>query len=384
MADATTDTLTLAAGTGMTLTTDAGTDTITFASSGGGSGSMPVTLSGGTSDPIVLSQATSIGAIPFTGFDGSTDNIDLSGTSQTVTTFADGDADTKIEVERSSDNDTVHIKAGGTDVLTATSSGVTISNLTVTGTSTQANEMKITDTLIELNADGTSLGVDAGLVIERGNTGADAAFIWDESSDSFAVGTLSTDGAILFTKADGTSQPLPISGGEVAFNHADNSADNLPINSSSLAFTEADGTSDPIAQVSYGPDVDMSVKITEATLKAKTQSQSDNSTKVATTAYVDTALGGVSSNSISDADSDTKIQVEEGSDEDIIRADTGGQERAKVDNNISMSARGGFFTHNLAMHASETFTIASTEGTVAAGPLDIQGTVDVQGSLVVL
>ena len=55
-----------------------------------------------------------------------------------------------------------------------------------------------------------------------------------------------------------------------------------------------------------------------------------------------------------------------------------------MDNNMSMSARGGFFTHNLAMHASETFTIASTEGTVAAGPLDIQGTVDVQGSLVVL
>ena len=49
-----------------------------------------------------------------------------------------------------------------------------------------------------------------------------------------------------------------------------------------------------------------------------------------------------------------------------------------------MSARGGFFTHNLTMHSSETFTIASTEGTVAAGPLDVQGTVDVQGSLVIL
>ena len=30
------------------------------------------------------------------------------------------------------------------------------------------------------------------------------------------------------------------------------------------------------------------------------------------------------------------------------------------------------------------FTIASTEGTVAAGPLDVQGTVDVQGTLVVV
>ena len=123
---------------------------------------------------------------------------------------------------------------------------------------------------------------------------------------------------------------------------------------------------------------------TEATLKAATQSQSDNSTKVATTAYVDTAVGNLSSNSIADADNDTKIQVEESSDEDIIRADTGGQERVTIDNNVSMSSRGGFFTHNLTMHSSETFTIASTEGTVAAGPLDVQGTVDVQGSLVIL
>ena len=383
VADATTDTLTLVAGTGMTLTTDASADSITFASSGGG-GSMPVTLSGGTSDPITLSNVTTAGSMPFTSFDGTTDNIDLSSTQSTATAFTDNDGDTKVEVERTTDNDTVHIKAGGSDVLTATSSGVTISNLTVTGTSTQANEMKITDTLIELNADGTSLGVDAGIVIERGNTGADAAFIWDESSDSFAVGTLSTDGAILFDKADGTSQPLPISSGEVAFNHADGTADNLPITSSSLAFTEADGTSDPITQVSYGPETDMSVKITEATLKAKTQNQSDNSTNVATTAYVDTATAGISSDSIKDADNDTKIEAEASSDADELVFTTGGQERAKMDNNMSMSARGGFFTHNLAMHASETFTIAATEGTVAAGPLDVQGTVDVQGSLVIL
>ena len=384
VADAETDTLTLSAGTGITITTDASSDTITFAASGGSAGSMPVTLSGGTSDPINLSSIDTIGAIPFTDFQGNTDNIDLTGTSQTVTTFADNDGDTKIEVERTADDDTVYIKAGGTDAVTVTSAGVTINNLTVTGTSTQANEMKITDTLIELNADGTSLGVDAGLVIERGNTGADAAFIWDESSDSFAVGTLSTDGAILFTKADGTSQPLPISSNEVVFNHADGTADNLPITSDELGFTEADGTTDNIASVNYGPDTDMSVKITEATLKAKTQTTGDDSTAVATTAFVQASLGGVESDTIKDADNDTKIEVEASSDADEIVITTGGQERAKVDNNVSMSARGGFFTHNLAMHASETFTIASTEGTVAAGPLDIQGTVDVQGSLVVL
>ena len=383
VADATTDTLTLAAGTGMTLTTDAGTDTVTFASSGGGSGSMPVTLAGGTADPIVLSQATSIGAIPFTSFNGSTDNINLSGSTQAVTSFTDNDGDTKLEVERSADNDTVFIKAGGTDVLTATSTGVTISNLTVTGTSTQANEMKITDTVIELNADASSLGVDAGIVIERGSTGADAAFIWDESSDSFAVGLVSADSFVSFTKASGTPQDLPVSSNEIVFNHADGTADNIAITSGNLAFEDASGTSDPIASQAYGPETDMNIKMTDATLKAKTQTTGDNTTAVATTAFVQASLGGVESDTVKDADNDTKIEVDV-SDSDEIVMTTGGQERAKIDNNVSMSARGGFFTHNLAMHASETFTIASTEGTVAAGPLDVQGTIDVQGSLVVL
>ena len=324
VADAETDTLTLTAGTGMTITTDASTDTITFTSSGGGGGSLPVILAGSTSDPITLSDITVAGAIPFTSYDGSTDNIQLGSTQTAVTTFADNDADTSIELERTSDDDTVYIKAGGTDVVTATSSGVTITNLTVTGTTTQANELKITDTLFELNADGGSLTTDAGMIIERGSTGDNAAFIWDESADAFVVGTTATDGS---------------------------AATNLTV--------------------------------TEATLKAATQSQGDNSTNVATTAYVDTATAGISSDTVTDADGDTLIEVEN-SDADEIVMTTAGQERLKVDNNVSMSARGGFFTHQLTMDSNETFTIASTEGTVAAGPLDIQGTVDVQGSLVVL
>ena len=78
------------------------------------------------------------------------------------------------------------------------------------------------------------------------------------------------------------------------------------------------------------------------------------------------------------------IEGESGEKVNLEIWDTAGQERVTIDNNVSMSARGGFFTHNATMHASETFTIASTEGTVAAGPLDVQGTVDVQGTLVVV
>ena len=325
VADAATDTLTLVAGTGMTIATDASADSITFtSSSSGGGGTLPFTEFDGSTDNIVLSSAATGGSLPLTLADTSSDPIAMSATTQTLTSYADADDDTKIEVERSTDNDTVHVKAGGTDVITATSSGVTITNLTVTGTTTQANELKITDTLFELNADGGSLTTDAGMIVERGSTGANAAFIWDESSDSWVAGTTTTDGSAA-------------------------------------------------ANVSY----------TLGDLQAKTQNQSDNSTKVATTAYVDTATSGISSDTIKDADNDTKIEVEN-SDADEVVITTGGQERAKVDNNISMSARGGFFTHNLTMHASETYTIASTEGTVAAGPLDIQGTVDCQGTLVIV
>jgi hypothetical protein len=286
---------------------------------------MPFTEFDGTTDNIVLSSSTTAGALPVTLAGGSSDPIAMTATQKVLTSYADADDDTKIEVERTTDNDTVHIKAGGTDVITATSSGVTVTNLTVTGTTTQANELKITDTIFELNADGGSLTTDAGMIIERGSTGNNASFLWDESLDAWVAGTTTEDGSA----------------------------------SSNVSYTLGD-------------------------LHAKTQNQGDNTTRVATTGYVDTATSGISSDSIKDADNDTKIEAEASSDSDEIVITTAGQERAKVDNNVSMSARGGFFTHNLAMHASETFTIAATEGTVAAGPLDVQGTVDVQGSLVVL
>ena len=85
---------------------------------------------------------------------------------------------------------------------------------------------------------------------------------------------------------------------------------------------------------------------------ATTQSQSDGSTKLATTAYVDNGLGALSSDSIKDADSDTKIQVEEASDEDKIRFDVAGSEFVVMDgstvdvtgnviDNIALSAQTG-------------------------------------------
>jgi len=87
---------------------------------------------------------------------------------------------------------------------------------------------------------------------------------------------------------------------------------------------------------------------------------------------------------IEDADGDTRVHVEESSDEDKVRIDTAGTERMIIDNNATMSANGGFFIHRTTMASGETFTISANTGTVAAGPLDIEGTVDVAGTLVVV
>ena len=50
--------------------------------------------------------------------------------SNTALSLSDTDADTKIEVERTSDNDTVYVKVAGTDKITVTSTATIISGLT--------------------------------------------------------------------------------------------------------------------------------------------------------------------------------------------------------------------------------------------------------------
>jgi hypothetical protein len=69
-------------------------------------------------------------------------------------------------------------------------------DLTVSGTTTTISTTNtvISDKLIEL-ANGTSTGADSGIIIERGSTGDNAAFIWDESIDRFVVGTTTATGA---------------------------------------------------------------------------------------------------------------------------------------------------------------------------------------------
>ena len=121
---------------------------------------------------------------------------------------------------------------------------------------------------------------------------------------------------------------------------------------------------------------------------ATTQSASDNSTKLATTAYVDTGLNALSSDSITDADGDTKIQVEEGSDEDIIRFDTAGSERMTIGATGTVTITGDLTVNGTTTEISSTTitvddknieigSVASPSDTTAdGGGLTLKGATD--------
>jgi hypothetical protein len=75
--------------------------------------------------------------------------------------------------------------------LTTVSGALAVSgDLTVNGTTTTNNSVNLTvdDNIIELNSGISTSNNDAGIIIERGSTGNNAAILWDESVDKFTMG----------------------------------------------------------------------------------------------------------------------------------------------------------------------------------------------------
>ena len=98
---------------------------------------------------------------------------------------------------------------------------------------------------------------------------------------------------------------------------------------------------------------------------------------------LDFAVSATDSTAIVDSDSDTKIQVEESSDEDKIRYDVAGTEVAVQDaGGIALTTNGGMFRHHQTQAA--TYTIGADEGTLLAGPVTITGTVTNNGTMVII
>ena len=169
--------------------------------------------------------------------DSGTFAIDLDSQSLTI-------AGTSNEIETSASGQTLTI---GLPNNVTVSNNLTVSgNLTVNGTTTtlSTTNTAVEDTLLELNAGAASNANDSGILIERGSTGDNAIFMWDESADVFTLGT---------TTATATDTgDLSITVGELVANMdgSNSTFTNLPnsaLTNSGFTITGSDSSSDAIA-----------------------------------------------------------------------------------------------------------------------------------------
>ena len=111
---------------------------------------------------------------------------------------------TNITVTDSGSNGAITMSADGNTELVINDTSATFSgNVIVTGdmtvngdtTTVSSTNTTIADNMIELNTGISASSNDAGIIIERGSTGNNAAIIWDESTDTFAMGLTTSTAA---------------------------------------------------------------------------------------------------------------------------------------------------------------------------------------------
>jgi hypothetical protein len=122
---------------------------------------------------------------------------------------------------------------------TATAVNLTVSgNLTINGSTTTVSNTNttITDNIIELNSGASSNANDSGILIERGSTGDNAFMGFDESSDTFVLGTTT---ATADATGNLTVTPSKITVGGVVIGSADINETELEIlDGATLSTTE--------------------------------------------------------------------------------------------------------------------------------------------------
>jgi len=275
VADSATDTLTLVAGSNMTITTNASGDTITFASSGGGGSQnlfSTIAVSGqsnvvadSTTDTLTLVAGSNITLTTDASSDSITIASSASGSGNSV-----GNAFTKntFTGDGSTTAFTLSISASNEDNLLVFIDGVYQADnvYTVSGTTLTFATAPVNSRVIEV------FTVEAGIV---GSAPVINTMTGDGSDTTLALSTTPTSENQTFVTIDGVVQ------------HKDTYA----VSGSTLTFSAAPPTGTKVECITF--------------------------TNVAVTTF-------------QDADGDTKIQVEESSDEDTIRFDTAGTERMVI------------------------------------------------------
>jgi hypothetical protein len=205
---------TITEGNSSVVVADSGTGTITVTADGGSVASFAAaTTTISASGAINLTAGTDVVIPADVGITfGTGEKIEGDNTDLTVTSGAKINLSATSDVQIPDDVGVLFgtggekIESDGTD-LTITSTGAlqltvtgttTVSgaltvtgDLTVNGTTTTVNSTNTTidDNLLELNSGAASNANDCGIIIERGSTGDNAIFMWDESADAFTLGT---------------------------------------------------------------------------------------------------------------------------------------------------------------------------------------------------
>ena len=179
-----------------------------------------------------------------------------------------------------------------------------------------------------------------------------------------------TDGLAEFTNSDTVLMPVHSSDpsgsteGELIYNSSD---DKLKIYDGS-AWQVVGNTTEQIQDI-----IGAMVSGNTETNVAVTYDDSDGT--------LDFVVAG--SDTVKDADNDTKIQAEESSDEDKLRYDIAGTEVAVQDvSGIAFTTNSGTVRHHQTQAA--TYTIAASEGQIMAGPVTVTGTITNNGTLVIM
>ena len=175
-ADAKTDTLTLVAGTGVTLTTDAGADSITIAASSSSSNSFETIVVAGQSNVVADSGTDTLTLVAGTGItlttDAGADSVTITNSATGANAFGNVAVAGQTTVAADSTNDTLTIAAGTgislttdatTDTLTITNSVTAPNTFGTIAVATQSSVVadSTTDTLTFAVAGGMAITTDA-------------------------------------------------------------------------------------------------------------------------------------------------------------------------------------------------------------------------------
>ena len=251
-----------------------------------------ITLEGATNDSfestLVVTDPTADRTITFQDASGivallsdvTAQDVDFEGDTGTGAVDLDSQtftiAGTANEIETSASGQTLTI--GLPDDVTIGNSLTVTGNLTVQGstTSVESNTVTIGDAILELNADETGApSANAGLTVNRG-TSTNVDLLWDEANDRWTVGAYNFVASTFIGDLTG----------DVTGNVTGDVTGNV------TGDVTGDVTGNLTGNVTGDVTGDLTGNVTATSVladgvTATTQTSGDNSTKVATTAYVD-------------------------------------------------------------------------------------------------